>query len=125
VTRILIVDDTEAVCQMLELTFSLEGFETETLNDGQAAVDRLDGEPTDVVVLDVMMPYADGFSVLQELRARPEWADAKVIVSTALKSDEDVWKGWSSGADYYLTKPFDLDHLRDVVQRLLAGNPVT
>lgn len=124
-TRILVVEDDPAVSRMLDLTFSVEGFDTEVLSDGAAAVERLDGEPADVVVLDVMMPHADGFSVLQELRSRPEWADTKVIVSTALRSDEDVWKGWSSGADYYLTKPFDLDHLRDVVNRLIAGTPVT
>jgi DNA-binding response OmpR family regulator len=125
VTRILVVEDDPAVSRMLDLTFSVEGFETELLSDGQAAVERLDGEPTDVVVLDVMMPHADGFAVLQELRSRPEWAETKVIVSSALRSDEDVWKGWSSGADYYLTKPFDLDHLRDIVNRLIAGTPVT
>ena len=124
-TSILIVEDDAAVARMLDLTFSVEGFETEVLTDGRAAVERLDGAPTDVVVLDVMMPHSDGFTVLQQLRSREAWDATKVVVSTALKSDEDVWKGWSSGADYYLTKPFDLDHLRDVVNRLISGTPVT
>ncbi len=124
-TTILIAEDDPAVSNMLNLTFAVEGFETELLADGGEAAARLDGPPTDVVILDVMMPNLDGFSVLERLRQRPEWADTKVIVSTALKSDEDVWKGWSSGADYYLVKPFDLDHLRDVVNRLLAGATVT
>ncbi len=89
------------------------------------AAERLAGPPVDLVILDVMMPNLDGFTVLQQLREEPAWAEAKVIVATALKSDEDVWKGWTSGADYYLVKPFDLDHLRDVVSRLLSGSAVT
>lgn len=124
-TRILIAEDDPAVSNMLDMTFAVEGYETEIISDGAAAAARLDGDPVDVVILDVMMPHLDGFSVLQQLRERPEWADTKVIVSTALKSDEDVWKGWSSGADYYLVKPFDLDHLRDIVNRLISGSPVT
>lgn len=122
---ILIVEDDPAIVNMLELTFALEGYECEVVSDGDSAMARLDGEPTNIVILDVMMPGADGLSVLQSLRSRDEWQESKVVMCTAKTSDEDVWRGWSAGADYYLTKPFDLDHLRDVVARLLAGAPVT
>lgn len=120
-THILIVEDDPAVRGMLELTFTVEGYETELVADGAAALDRLDGDAADLVVLDVMMPHVDGYEVLQQLRSRDAWERTPVIVCTALSDDEDVWRGWSSGADYLLTKPFDLDHLRDVVQRLLQG----
>ena len=123
--RILIVEDDPAVATMLDMTFSLEGYRTEVVSDGTAAVARLHGPPVDIVVLDVMMPEVDGLDVLRALRTLPGWDETRVIVSTALASDADLWAGWSAGADYYLTKPFDLDHLRDVVGRLGMGVPVT
>lgn len=121
-TTILIAEDDAAVAHMLELTFAMEGFATEVVSDGRAAAERLSGPPVDLVILDVMMPYIDGFTILRRLRETPDWAETKVVVSSALKTDADVWQGWSSGADYYLVKPFDLDHLREVVHRLLAGS---
>ncbi len=119
--RILVAEDDPAVAGMLEMTLTVEGYACEMLSDGQSAMARLSGAVPDLVILDVMMPGSDGFSILKELRTRDGWSSIPVIVCTALKGDEDVWKGWSSGADYYLVKPFDLDQLRSVVARLLAG----
>jgi DNA-binding response OmpR family regulator len=124
-SHIVVIEDDPAVRGMLELTFAVEGYETEMIVDGRAGLARLDGTVPDLVILDVMMPHADGYQVLQELRAREGWTDTPVIVCTALSDDEDVWRGWSSGADYLLIKPFDLDHLRDVVARLLMGERIT
>ena len=123
--RILIAEDDPAVAAMLEMTFTLEGYATEVVTDGASAMARLAGDPVDVVVLDVMMPEVDGLEVLRRLRQSPTWDGTRVIVSTALASDADLWAGWSAGADYYLTKPFDLDHLREVVSRMAVGVPVT
>jgi DNA-binding response OmpR family regulator len=123
VARILIVEDDPAICEMLQLILGVEGYETEVITDGTTAVARLDEPPADAVVLDVMMPGLDGLSVLSELRRRPAWADTRVVVASALRSDEDVWKGWTAGADYYLVKPFDLSQLRDVINRLLSAAP--
>lgn len=122
---ILIIEDDPAIVNMFELTFALEGFDTESISDGRIALERINGAPPTLVILDVMMPGVDGYTVLQALKSQPGWEDVKVVVCSALKSDEDVWKGWQAGADYYLVKPFDLDHLRDVVGRLIAGSPVT
>lgn len=122
--RILVVEDDPAVRGMFELTFAVEGYETEMIDDGGAALRRLDGPVPDLVILDVMMPSTDGYTVLTELRTREGWSETPVIVCTALSDDEDLWRGWSSGADYLLTKPFDLDQLRDVVRRLLMGERV-
>lgn len=122
--RILLVDDDPAIVHMLELTLAIEGYETESVRDGTAAMARLAGPPADLVILDVMMAEVDGYRVLEALRADDAWRDVKVVVCSALGGDDDVWRGWSAGADYYLVKPFDLDHLRDVVVRLLSGSPV-
>jgi DNA-binding response OmpR family regulator len=121
VASILIVEDDPSVARLVELTLAVEGHETEVLGDGRLATARLDGRAVDLVVLDIMLPYVDGLELLRTLRRRPAWSATKVILLTALDEDEDVWRGWSSGADYYLTKPFDIAQLRTVTERLLAG----
>jgi DNA-binding response OmpR family regulator len=124
VARVLICEDDPSVARLLALTFGLEGHETEVVAHGDHALARLDGAAVDLALLDVMLPGQDGLAILRDLRSRPAWEDCRAIVLTALDGDEDVWRGWSSGADYYLTKPFDLDHLREVSERLLAGVPI-
>lgn len=122
VATILIVEDDPAVARLLEFAFRVEGHDPSVLHDGAAACDRLAADAVDLVVLDLMLPEIDGYRVLEALRARAGWQDTKVLLLTALTGDHNVWKGWSGGADYYLTKPFDLPHLRVVVERLLAGD---
>lgn len=122
---ILICEDDPAVRRMLEDAFAVEDFDIEACGDGEGALGRLDGDPVDVVLLDIMMPGVDGYEVLEELQARPDWAATRVIVMSALDDDEDVWRGWAAGVDYYMTKPFDLGHLRDVIHRFLHDLPVT
>jgi DNA-binding response OmpR family regulator len=121
VARVLICEDDPSVARLLALTFGLEGHETEVITHGDHCVARLDGAPVDLAVLDVMLPGRDGLEILRDLRSRTSWEGCRAILLTALDEDEDVWRGWASGADYYLTKPFDLDDLREVSARLLAG----
>ena len=122
---ILIVEDDPAVGRLLDLALAVDGHTTEVVTSGLLAQERLDGELTDVVLLDIMLPGVDGLTVLDELRSRPDWADTRVIILSALDGDEDVWRGWANGTDYYLTKPFDLAHLRAVITRLLAGEDLS
>lgn len=122
--RVLIVEDDPATARLLELTLGAEGHDTETVDDGGLALARLEGPPVDLVVLDVMLPSVDGLTVLRALRDHPAWGEARVMLLTALDDDADVWRGWASGTDYYLTKPFELAQLRAVVERLL-GDPDT
>ena len=122
---ILIVEDDPAVGRLLDLALAVDGHTTEIVTSGREARERLDGDLTDLVLLDVMLPDVDGLTVLDELRSRPGWADTRVIVVSALDGDEDVWRGWANGTDYYLTKPFDLAHLRAVIDRLLDGEDLS
>ena len=116
----LIVEDDPSAARLLDLVFSSEGYGTTIISTGAQALTRLEGPPTDLVLLDVMLPDVDGLSVLEALRGSEAWAGTPVVLLTALNSDEDVWRGWSSGADYYLTKPLDLELLRFTVTRLIA-----
>jgi len=65
----------------------------------------------DLIVLDVMMPKMDGLEVLTILKSHAATKEIPIVMLTAKASDTDVWGGWQSGADYYITKPFDLDEL--------------
>jgi DNA-binding response OmpR family regulator len=74
----------------------------------------------DLIVLDVMMPGRDGFDVLEQLKARPRTAVIPVVLLTAKAADADVWEGWKSGADYYMTKPFDPGELARFAHQVLG-----
>jgi DNA-binding response OmpR family regulator len=119
--RVLIVEDDPGAARLADLVLSIEGYDTEVAGTGAQLRARLDGAPADLVLLDVMLPDANGLDLLVEVRDAPRWIDARVVLLTALEGPEDSWRCWSSGADYYLTKPVDLPLMRSVVRRLLAG----
>lgn len=122
---ILVVEDDASVGRLLELTLAVEGHEVEVVGDGAAAVARLSGVPPELVVLDVMLPEVDGIAVLRQLRATAGWEDVRVVIVSALDGDGDVWRAWSAGTDYHLPKPFELEELRAVTERLLAADVTT
>ncbi len=116
---VLIVEDNVKTAEMLELLFRVEGYESELLVDGAAALERLEGPPPALVVLDVMMPEVNGVDVLRALRANAAWAQVPVIITSAQGADREVWEGWRAGADCYLVKPYKLDTLWETAEELL------
>jgi two-component system, OmpR family, alkaline phosphatase synthesis response regulator PhoP len=118
-SRVLVVEDEEHLAQGLRFNLEAEGYAAEVVGDGEAATDRLleNKENFDVVVLDIMLPGKDGFSVVSELRAARNYVP--VLMLTARGRPEDVLKGFASGADDYLAKPFDLSILLARLQGLL------
>lgn len=121
---VLIVEDSAPTSRMLELLFRCEGYAPELVHDGRAALERLRGDPVALIVLDVMMPHANGVDVLRAVRRRPEWAGVPVIVTSARNADEEVWEGWRAGADYYLVKPYRIDVLWAVARDLLTTGEI-
>lgn len=118
--HVLIVEDDAGIAEMIEMMLAADGCTTETISDGDAAMRRLDGPPPDLAVLDIMLPHTDGLNILRTLRANESWSKVPVIVITARGSDQEIWEGWTAGADYYLVKPFDASDLRANVHRLLG-----
>jgi two-component system alkaline phosphatase synthesis response regulator PhoP len=118
-SRVLVVEDEAHLAQGLRFNLEAEGYAAEVVGDGEAATDRLlsKKENFDVVVLDIMLPGKDGFSVVSELRAAHNYVP--VLMLTARGRPEDVLKGFASGADDYLPKPFDLSILLARLQGLL------
>jgi DNA-binding response OmpR family regulator len=105
--KVLIVEDEEHLAQGLKFNLEAEGFEAELANDGQKALDLLSASKYNAVVLDVMLPGVDGFEVARTMRERADYTP--VLMLTARGRPEDVLKGFESGTDDYLPKPFDLN----------------
>ena len=129
-SRVLVVEDEAHLAQGLRFNLEAEGYSAEVVGDGEAATERLldKKENFDAIVLDIMLPGKDGFSVVSELRAARNYVP--VLMLTARGRPEDVLKGFAAGADDYLPKPFDLSILLARLQGLLrrsqwmrAGTP--
>lgn len=119
--RILIVEDEQDIQELLEAYLGDAGYETATAWDGIEAVSLFQQEAFDLVLLDVMLPKLDGFTVLRRLRA--EGSTTPVLMLTARSELTDRVNGLDSGADYYLTKPFEPKELLACIRALTRRQP--
>ena len=119
--RILVVDDEKHIVRLVQLNLERAGYEVITAYDGLEALEKVQSEHPDMIVLDVMMPRLDGFETLRRLRANPETAEIPVIMLTAKSQEQDIFTGWQSGADCYLTKPFNPMELLTFVKRIFES----
>jgi DNA-binding response OmpR family regulator len=104
---ILIVEDDRNIAELLGFMFSREGFAPRLLHDGRAAEDYVAAhEPAAAVVLDVMLPYRDGFAVAEVIRADARWREVPIVMLTARAQHDDVERGRSLAVSEYVTKPF-------------------
>jgi DNA-binding response OmpR family regulator len=111
--RILVAEDDSVSRRLLEATLSKWGFQVTTAADGKAALEALcKVDAPRLAILDWMMPELDGIEVCRRLRQHPQGASTHVIILTAKGTKEDIVQGLESGADDYLTKPFDRGELR-------------
>jgi DNA-binding response OmpR family regulator len=119
-TSILIVEDDETIAGLVGFLFRREGFEVVLLRDGRAAEAHVaSAEPPAVVVLDVMLPYSDGFAVAAAIRARPRWREVPIVLLTARAREEDLERGRGLGVAAHIVKPFQPRALLDTVKGLL------
>lgn len=117
---VLIVEDDVHVAYLLGYLAQKEGFAVEQIGDGRAAAQRFALPPVpELVLLDVMLPYADGFELLTTIRRTPGWEQVPVIVLTAKVHEDDAVRALSLGADDYLTKPFSPAELVARIRRRL------
>ena len=98
-----------------------KGYEVISAFDGKEALKKVKERAPDLIVLDIMMPYMDGFEVLKQLQANPDTRGIPVIMLTAKAQDADVYRGWASGVSAYLTKPFNPLELLTFVKRIFSG----
>ncbi|HTE74867.1 MAG TPA: response regulator [Actinomycetes bacterium] len=119
--RVLVVDDSDVIRQLICVNLELEGFEVVTAVDGQDALDKIYEAAPDVMTIDVRMPRLDGFDTVARLRADPRTSGLKVAMVTACAQESDIVRGREVGVDAYVTKPFDpatlVRTVRDLVDR--------
>jgi len=115
-TTILVADDEPQLLRLITRNLQLEEYEVLAASDGQQALDAIEAHVPDLVLLDVMMPRMDGFTVAERVR---EFSAVPIIIVTARGQDQDKIRGLDVGADDYLTKPFSVDELLARVRAVL------
>ncbi len=121
--RILVIDDEPDVLLLCRVNLEFEGHEVLEATDGEQGVEIALREHPDLIVLDVMLPQRDGFSVLEHLKGQSETQDLPVIMLTAKAQEDDQVRGWLGGAAEYVTKPFSPVALTEAVRSVLAMTP--
>ncbi len=119
---VLVVDDDPVIQRLLRINFEMEGYEVLVAGDGPAGLDQVRAACPDVVVIDVMMPGMDGLDLTAAIKADPATSHLPVLLLSAKAQDADIRAGEASGADAYVTKPFEPLELLDRVAELVTAN---
>jgi len=120
--RVLVVDDEPQVVWVLRFGLESEGYDVATARNGVEALEQISIHRPELMVLDVMMPKMDGWTVLRELAKLPAAERPRVVMVTALASVDDKAKATALGADAYVPKPFDVDELLQVLHGLQVAS---
>ena len=115
--KILVVDDEIYIVHILDFSLGMEGYEVITALDGEQALERLESDKPDMIVLDIMMPKLDGYETCKLLKGDEATRDIPVILLSAKGRNVDQKIGFEVGADDYITKPFSP---RKLVERINA-----
>ena len=120
--KILVVDDEKLLVKGIKFNLESEGYTVDACYDGETAVNMARGGGYDLIILDLMMPVKDGLEACQEIRG---FSTVPVIMLTARSQDADMLMGFESGADDYVTKPFNILELKARVRALLRRSSIT
>lgn len=121
--RILIVEDEKDLCQMIAKSLKESGYEVDIAYNGNEAMELLDVENYDLIVLDLNLPEIDGMEILEEFRTFNQ--DTKIIILSARSQIKDKVEGLDKGANDYISKPFHLDELEARIRSLTRRNFIT
>ena len=123
--KILVVDDEESLCEILQFNLEVEGYEVDVAYSAEQALD-MHPERYSLILLDVMMGETSGFKMARQLKSRPETAGVPIIFCTARNTEDDTVAGLNIGADDYIAKPFRarelLSRIRSVLRRTNAAS---
>jgi CheY-like chemotaxis protein len=120
VATVLVVDDDPVIQRLLRVNFEMEGYDVIIAGDGVEGLERARADHPDIIVLDIMMPRMSGLDVTRALKADPDTAGIPVMLLSAKAQETDLRAGDESGADGYLTKPFDPLLLLQRVEELIG-----
>jgi DNA-binding response OmpR family regulator len=117
--RVLVIEDDEHIGQLLKFMLERESYAVHMMRDGRAAKAFIETEqPPAITLLDVMLPFFDGFQLVRILRAQPGWETVPVIMLTAKTQESDIVRALDAGANDYIVKPFQPKELLARVRRL-------
>jgi DNA-binding response OmpR family regulator len=118
---VLVIEDDEHISQVLKFMLERQGYRVVHLADGRAAVNHVASSTLvpDLVLLDVMLPYIDGFEIVRQMRARAAWSGVPVLMLTAKNTERDSVRALDAGVDDFVTKPFQPNELLARVRRFL------
>jgi DNA-binding response OmpR family regulator len=122
--RVIIVDDDRDTREMLTLALELEGFEVAQAANGLRLISAMHVDRPDVILLDVMMSWIDGFELCRAIKKNPTFTDIPVVFISARTSPEDEQTGMEAGAVAYFAKPIDTDRLVARIRQVLDGPPL-
>jgi DNA-binding response OmpR family regulator len=114
--HVLVVDDEKMIRSLLKMSLQRMGYEVTTADDGAEALDLFQSQQFDLVLLDILMPNVDGFTVCSELR---RVSDVPIVMLTALNRPDDIVRGLELGADNYITKPFTFKEVEARIRAIL------
>ncbi|MCY1527557.1 Transcriptional regulatory protein WalR [compost metagenome] len=117
---VLIADDEPNIVISLEFLLEQAGYRVLVAHDGQEALEAIQRQPPDLVLLDVMLPRLSGFDVCQKIRENPDWQHMRIVMLTAKGREVEVSKGLALGANAYITKPFSTQELLAQIGAQLA-----
>lgn len=117
---VLIADDEPNIVISLEFLLEQAGYRVLVAHDGQEALEAIERQPPDLVLLDVMLPRLSGFDVCQKIRENPEWQHMRIVMLTAKGREVEISKGLALGANAYITKPFSTQELLAQIGAQLA-----
>jgi twitching motility two-component system response regulator PilG len=117
--KILIVEDEESLLKLESILLTTKGYLVRGATTGLAALEAISEEMPDLVLLDIMLPGLDGFSVCERIKQNPDTRHIPVVLLTAKRTPEDIARGEEVGADQYITKPFKSAMVMDVIANLL------
>jgi DNA-binding response OmpR family regulator len=116
--KVLVVDDEPSILMPLEFLMRKSGYQVFVARNGTEAMENVDKERPNVVLLDIMMPDVDGYEVCRHIRQSEAMEGAKVIFMSAKTKDADIKKGYDVGADLYIPKPFSTRFLMEKIKEL-------
>lgn len=117
--KILVVDDDPYILMSLEFLLKKNGFEVMVARNGTEALEIVDKQVPQVVLLDIMMPDVDGYAICKHIKNHKKLKDARVVFMSAKSKESDIQKGYDLGASLYITKPFSTRQLLKQVQELM------
>ena len=118
--KILVVDDDPYILMSLEFLMKKNGFEVMVARNGTEALDIVEKQVPDIVLLDIMMPDVDGYAICKHIKSSKKLKEAKVVFMSVKSKETDIRKGYDLGASLYVTKPFSTRQLLKQVQELIS-----